>query len=224
MKIKDRKQNENISSYERIFDNKELGVLISKIHATSISNGTELERLILRLVLKSKKIICLSAKEAKAILDDESNINHKKIYLISKKNLKGLNLVRNNEPDFLVIKSKTIYIIELKDGTVFDTKKAQGEIEHLKKFAEIIAPQIVFKVKWFISTFNHDDLKEIKKGFKGKINDENIMAGSEFCKLLEIDRDQIINERKKDARENIKKEDEELKKIEEIQELLFDKE
>ena len=38
---------DNNSGYKRVFDNEELGSLISKIQATVISNGSELERIIL---------------------------------------------------------------------------------------------------------------------------------------------------------------------------------
>ncbi len=38
--------------YERIFNNKELGGLITKVHSASISNGSELENIILDLVNK----------------------------------------------------------------------------------------------------------------------------------------------------------------------------
>ena len=46
-KIKDAKAKNSSGSYARVFNNKALGDLITKVHSTSISNGSELENLIL---------------------------------------------------------------------------------------------------------------------------------------------------------------------------------
>ena len=47
MKIENMKPKTTSGAYERVFGNKEVGDLITQIQATVISNGTELERMIL---------------------------------------------------------------------------------------------------------------------------------------------------------------------------------
>lgn len=50
---KQKGRKDNNSGFGRVFNNQELGALISKIHATVISNGSELERIIIN---KSEQI------------------------------------------------------------------------------------------------------------------------------------------------------------------------
>ena len=73
---------------------------------------------------------------------------------------------KNFEPDFVVLKidklQECCYIIELKDGFTFDTKKVIGERQHLELFENYIAKQIPYSTKIKFCCFNEDDKERIK--------------------------------------------------------------
>jgi len=110
--IKDRKDKSN-GSYERIFNNKKLAQLITKIHATSIVNGNELEKLI---ILKADEMVVKNVEEFEKIL--KRNFNGKEIFIVPKKIVKKSTVANKKEPDFLIITKSNdcLNIIELKDG------------------------------------------------------------------------------------------------------------
>lgn len=197
--ISKRKGRKSGSGYERILGDAELGELISKVHATSISAGTELEKLI---------------QEQSNVIEnlDEwlKNIPQNGCYLAPKRVLKKSRFaLKKNEPDMLVFKiiqlfnQKHCSVIEAKDGDQFDTKKAEGEIEHLKKFRNHIAPIIPFTTSIHVCSFNQQSKQKIVEGFKNKITRSEAMTGKELCKLLGISYTKIINERKKDQKRNL---------------------
>ncbi|WP_050517285.1 hypothetical protein [Mycoplasma sp. HU2014] len=92
------------------------------------------------------------------------------------------------------------YIIELKEGWVFDTKKVTGEYEQLIQFQNEISKSVSFRTKIFICSFNNDNKEEIFLGLKSRVPMEHIMTGREFCDLLSINRQDIENERKIDTK------------------------
>ena len=113
-----------------------------------------------------------------------------------------------HEPDFLIFKRRDgeqmCHIVELKDGHAFDTKKASKEREALHQFSERNGQHIQFIMKIHVVAFNHNDRDSIVEGFKNKITREEAMTGREFCELLEIDYDQIVKQRQKDAPVNFR--------------------
>src|SRR6266498_4469552 len=127
MKIKNTKPGRKDGAYTRLLGDEQLGALISRIHAASISSGHELEKLILE---KSDLFLVRAAKEMENILLNGQKFD-KKIYLIPKKIVKKSKFKSKHEPDYLILKkeTKTLYITELKDGDAFDTKKSAGEVE-----------------------------------------------------------------------------------------------
>ena len=100
------------------------------------------------------------------------------------------------EPDFVVFERRGsrqhCYIIELKDGDAFDTKKAAGERESMHRFVSVIAPVVRFTITVHFCCFNQDDRQAIVDGFKRRITLEEAMTGREFCTLLDIDYDEIV--------------------------------
>jgi len=72
-------------------------------------------------------------------------------------------------------------------------------------------------------SFNSNDKEQIYNGFKKKIPKENIMTGSEFCELVNINYDEIKKEREKDSSLNFDYFIEELLLIEEVQEAIMKK-
>ena len=156
-------------AYERVFNNAELGNLITKVQSTAISNGNELEKLILKLIKKESIIHDFDKfiEEYKRTFFTAGSA----IKLIPKKVIKkSKKLKQNFEPDFIVLKAdqeeECCYIVELKDGFTFDTKKV------------------------------------IKQGLKNTFEIEEIMTGREFCKLININYNKILEIRKNNGEEN----------------------
>jgi hypothetical protein len=175
--------------YERLFGSTQLGHLLSRVQATVISSGTELEKLITNL--------------SKQITDVDSFLSSQELphgtYVISKKAIKGSSLKTDKEPDIIVFKidrqRQHCYIIELKDGDTFDTKKAAGERQLLETFENHLARRIRFTTSVHICSFNQLDKEKIVSGFKRKITADMAMTGQELCDLLGLDYTEIINSR-----------------------------
>ena len=211
------------SGYTRVFNNEPLGTLLSKVQATVISNGSELERLILG---RTNNVTDLDL----FIKDAEIGNIEDGVYVCNKKTLKKSSFTvfdpvskKGIEPDLLIFqvqKQRICKVIELKDGDTFDTKKTQGEKEHLETFTKEFGSQIPFSAKFYICCFNQDDKKIIQEGMKNVFTQDQILTGREFCNILNIDYDEILNIRKKDAVENMDYFVQELIKIPEIKELL----
>lgn len=199
-KICDAKVSTSSGGYNRVFNNDELGNLMSKVQATVISNGTELERIILS---KTQNIMDLDA-----YIDEVTNgITPNGTYVCTKRILKKSSYkLDGNEPDlliFIVEQRRICKIIELKDGDTFDTKKAAGEQEHLERFNNHIGAKIPFVSDYYVCCFNQLNKEEIVKGFKNAFGIEHVMTGKELCDILDISYEEIIEERKKDAKANM---------------------
>ena len=206
-RIRDASPKESSGGYGRLLGNLELGNLITKIHSTSISAGSKLEKIIESRVSQNKIDNVYNIKD----LDDFLNSNNVKegVYLANKKKIKNCKKFLNNkiEIDFLIFeivdKDKKCFVIELKDGHLFDTKKAEKEIENLKKFTELNKNKISYILSEHIVSFNKSDKEDIIKGFKNKISIQEAMTGEEFCNKLKIDYKEIIEFRKESQRDNM---------------------
>lgn len=217
MKIRNSKgRTDGNSGYTRTLGNEELGKLISKVQATVISNGTELERMI---VERSKAIKDIDEFIENATIGNIINGTYLCTKKVFKKSEKYVKDVEGIEPDmiiFIVERNRICKVIELKDGDAFDTKKSLGEKEHLEKFAMVFGAKIPFITDYFICSFNQEDKNAIKIGFKNTFSLENIMTGSELCKILNINYDEIIKLRQDDMKDNFNYFLEELIKIPEV--------
>lgn len=203
-RISDSNPKNSSDSYSRLFGNDELGALITKIQSTVISSGTELERM-----------INSHLKDNNQLVTDLDTFLNKKSFLssdfrvIPKRAFKKSKFFEppTQEPDFVVLKienlKKHCYIIELKDGYTFDTKKASGEKNSLKEFEAYIATKIPYTTSIHICSFNQLDKKLIKTGFKNKFTDSEILNGKEFCDLLFINYKDITSSRLLDQNANI---------------------
>ena len=165
------------SGYTRVIGNTQLGQLLSKVQATVIANGTELEKMIVE-----------RCKTIENIDDFIKSVTEGKInsgtYLCTKKILKKTQnykaCIAHIEPDmliFIVSNQRICKIIEVKDGETFDTKKAAGEKENLIKFSQNFGVKIPFVL-------------------------QNILTGRELCEILNIDFDDIVRTRTQDSIEN----------------------
>lgn len=226
-KIKDCSPKNISGSYERIFGNKELAYLVSKVHSASIKSGNELEKIIIGLMEVTK--IINNVDEFLEFGLQDGIIETDTTFLLTKSVLKKSKIIdaNNIEPDYVIFKinkkKKHCYIIELKDGHNFDTKKTKGEKNNLQAFETRISRQIEYSTSIHICAFNKENKDDIKKGLKNNFNFNEILTGREFCELLNIDYDYIIEYRKKDIDDNINYFLEELYKIDIIKDFFIKK-
>jgi hypothetical protein len=197
---KGRGENGTPSGYERLFGNRQLGLLMSKVQSAVISTGNELE---------------------KTIADEITDTKGISIQKINKENrvFKGIKDGHDIIIDCVVEKEGKIKLIEIKDGDTFDTKKVAGEVAslitakaHLIKSHNLKEEQVSIHYCSFNAT-NHE---QIEKGAKGLLPKDSAMTGREFCKMIGLDFDKIVEGRKSDQKENLAYFIEELKKIPEI--------
>ena len=161
------KANPKVTSgaYDRLFGLPELGRLMSRVHSTVISSGTELERLILQRVNQ--------IDDLEAFLDLE--IMAEGIFIVPKRKIKKCKRFTSitPEPDFLIFKRRQekqhCHIVELKDGHQFDTKKSSAERHNIHTFAERNGQHIPYAISTHFCCFNQDNPKAILAGFKNRI-------------------------------------------------------
>ena len=188
------------SGYVEVLGNIELSNLITDIHSTKISNGTQLE-----LILESKIKESLLIKDLDAFLKTD---NHKSgVYLVNKQTLKKSKKFEGRIwVDFLIIEisnsKKMCYIIELKSGSVLDTGKSESERYKLGKFQDMLSKKVTYETSIFIVSFHEKEKDIIKKGFKNKFNINEIMTGIEMCQLLGINYEEVLLIFEKEQKEN----------------------
>lgn len=197
-KIEESKPGRKDGNYTRIFGDARLGALISRIHATSIRNGNELEKLI------------IAGTNHISDLDSYlKNFKHKGVFLAPKKAVKASKKIgsKQAEPDFMIFAERGgkphCYIVELKDGDAFDTKKSAGELESMENFLKASAPNLPCTASIHFCGFNCTDKSEIVAGFKRKITEDQAMTGREFCQILNLDYDKIVQAREADQKINL---------------------
>ncbi|MBR4800918.1 MAG: restriction endonuclease [Clostridia bacterium] len=192
------------SGYTRVLKNDELGVLVSRVQATVISNGNELERLILERTNNIDNLDNFIDETIDAKTVDGVYLCPKRVYA------KSRYLIYDNqnnkiEPDlliFIVEQRRICKVVELKDGDAFDTKKSAGEKQHLEEFVLKFGSQIPFVAEYYICCFNQTDKNIIFTGFKGAFDMAHILTGRDLCNILRINYDEIVEKRKADAEDN----------------------
>jgi len=202
-----RREDETSSGYERLFGNRQLGMLISRVQSATISTGLELEGFLASRLKKIDGISIHKINKEKRVFKEAKIDNAGKKHKL--------------EVDCVIEKEGKIMLIEIKDGDTFDTKKVAGEVESL-----IMAKNHVMKtrnikeevVSIHYCSFNARDHKQIEKGAKGLLPENSAMTGRELCELLELDFEEIVEERKEHQEENLEYFVNELKKIPEIAE------
>ncbi len=200
-RIKDAKVKEKSGGYHRLFGNDALGDLASRIQSAVISSRSELVKLILERAVQIKdldeflqrKVIPYGVRIA-----TKEQISKSKIIKTTKK----------PKPDFLIIQRRkrklNYYAIVLKDGHQFDTSTAENEKTKINLFMKNNLGLLSSRLSTHICCFNQDSKEAIIAGFKNKIVLKEAMTGKEFCALLEIDYDEIVEVRKRDQPENIR--------------------
>ena len=199
-KIKNANPKQSGGGYERLVGDQAMAEIFTKAQSTIISNGTELEKII------SKEATLIDNLDRFIDMCDSGHIKAGS-YLCIKKTVKMSKYhLDKHEPDFVafVINNlkNTCYVVELKDGDAFDTKKSAAEKEMLQEFVNHFAPLVPFRTKYYICCFNQLDKSKIVSGFKNAFTEEEVMTGKEFCDILGVDYDRIVEIRKTDTEEN----------------------
>jgi len=195
---KGRRKNQTPSGYTRLFGIPALGSLMSRVQGTVISAGTELEKLIYE---QSKKI---------TDLDTFINTNlHSKevgIWVANKHQVKNSKIINSQyEPDFLAfdLMKRICYVIEVKDGDQFDTKKAAGEHKTLHDFTSKVSNALPFSCQVHICSFNANSKQEVYDGLKRKFELAECLTGKDLCILFGIEYTKIIKARTNQQRSNL---------------------
>lgn len=190
-KIENAKPKNVSGGYVRLFGIPALGTLASKVQSTVISSGRELEKMILERVPRIEDLDTFLQQD---IMPDG-------VYIAPKSQIrkcKSLSFIAS-EPDFILFKRRhnkqSCHVIELKDGHVFDTKKASAERQNLHAFVSQNASKLPYLIFTHFCCFNQNNREDILTGFKNKIAAEEAMTGKEFCELLELDYHEIVKER-----------------------------
>lgn len=210
------------TGYKRFVGNDELAVVLAKVQSTIISNGTELEKMI---TAKTSNVI-------KNLDDFVVRCNRGEVkegsYLCPKNIVKMSEYkLEEHEPDFLVFEitsnDKKCYVVELKDGDNFDTKKSGAEKKMLEKYVQEKGSKLPFTVDYYICSFNQSDKQEIVEGFKHAFSIDKVMTGRELCEILGIDFDEIVTIRNEDAEDNFQFLMESLLEVSAVKEYVFKK-
>ena len=115
-------------------------------------------------------------------------------YKLGKKYLKennpeGYESIKKIVPDIIIFdynEQLNCSIFELKDGNVFDTKKSEGELFHLKGVSDYFN-SIGINSKFFVCGFNANSTADIYHGLKKRLNITQCITGKDFCKLYGSD-------------------------------------
>lgn len=169
------------SGYSRLFGNQQLGQLISRVQATVIRTGNELEYLLEREtpdLLKTSLDVVLSGM-----------ISISDIQVVFQAKMPATGKDRGEKADIVIFEheKKRASVIELKDGDTFDTKKSSGELESMTKFATWLAGKTGYQTTFYFCSFNQHDKQAIVYGAKGRFDISHAMTGRELCGLLSID-------------------------------------
>lgn len=213
-KMRNSKPKQSAGGYERLVGDKHMADIFTKAQSTVISNGTELEKII------SSKAVLISDLDKFIDTCDDGTVSSGS-YLCTKKVVKASQCaLAGHEPDFLAFrvdkKRDMCYVVELKDGDAFDTKKSAAEKIMLRDFVNHLAPKIPFRTKFYICCFNQLDKSKIVSGFKNVFTTEEVMTGKEFCEILGISYDDILKARQGDTIDNFNYVVEEMTEIEDI--------
>lgn len=197
-KAKGRRENQAPSGYTRLFGISALGNLMSRIQGAVISSGNELEKLIWERVNQ--------IDDLDDFLNKTMHEGEDKIYVAIKSQIKKSQKINSRyEPDFLGFNpyQRKLYIVEVKDGDQFDTKKSAGEHTTLHNFRNDISSELPYSTSIYMCSFNARNRDEMYHGLKGKFSKEELLTGKELCDLFLIDYEEIVKIRTADQQSNL---------------------
>lgn len=184
------------SGYVRVVGSPALGHLLSRIQATVIRNGNELERILKQQCPYHSAEAILG--DIPALLDENQMLQ---VFFSYKHKRDGATSIVG---DVTVVDhtNQIVHVVELKDGDTFDTKKASGELTSINILAEALAKKLGYSAQVRFCAFNQNSREAIVIGAKGRFDKETAMTGSELCQLIGVDYNKIRLLRKADEAEN----------------------
>jgi hypothetical protein len=165
------------SGYVRLFGNIHLGLLFSRVHATVIRSGNELED-ILEDSTPGEYLATLDE-----IAEGQSSLIGDPVHrVIFKPKIPG------SQGDIVIVDHE---------------QQAEGELASMSGLARWIEEKTNYSTTIHFCAFNQQDKGEIIAGAKGRFSEEQVMTGHELCELLNIDYDAIRAYRQEDAPVNL---------------------
>ena len=201
------------SGYYRLTGHEKLAYLARRMHATVISNGSELERMICEEAQKNG-ITVAEGNRCKDFLYHLTSENNELVYFdklnVSKEALEsaGVALESKNKitVDGVWIRpDKSVLVCEYKDGDGFDTKKSDAEIKSLQKIVAWMTHVGVQNLKAIMVLWNCYDLGV--SSVKSKEAAPYLATAADFINLLPagtIDEATINEKRYEDREQNFK--------------------
>lgn len=182
--------------YFRLFGDKKRGHLASQIHAASIRAGNELEKNLGASIGKQH------INTLRNIFKD-SLVNHAK-EVVLKPSMPRSGETRGIVSDFAVFyhREQRFIVVELKDGDTFDTQKSPATKTNLQTITTYISHHTHYSGDFAVCSFNATDKQAIVDGFKRQFTIDQVMTGYELCFHLEVDYEDIMNQRASDQAEN----------------------
>lgn len=173
------------SGYARLLGNPRLGLLISRLHATVIRTGNELERMLETTTPAARKTDLPSALSATKATSARGT------KVVFSPRITGTSTGHDINGDIVVFdySMRHLKVIEVKDGDTFDTKKASGELDSLEQSALQLSRRTGYKGSIYFCSFNQEDKQAIVAGAKGRFSPERVMTGRELCGILGVDFD-----------------------------------
>lgn len=203
-RISDAQPKNSSGNYARLFGDDEIGRLISQVQSASIKAGYVLEDIIAQVS------ILIPGGNLDEFIDDSVKGKYSGIFLATKKMIKASKKyhVEGHEPDMIIFSlqdswRRECYIIELKVGAAFDTKKSDAEKETLEICRSVLGPKLPFITNFYLCAFHAENRKEITEGLKGRFSKEEVLTGRELCEILQLDYDEIVNEERQFQNDNL---------------------
>ena len=187
-------------SATRIFGNEQIGLVFSQFQAAVIRSGFELETMLHQAI----------PQELWTTLDDLSDGSRDSHSLpptqvvFKPSRPDPDNPKKSIEADFLIVDNvgRRFMLVEVKEGYVFDTKKADGELASLRNITSWLAQEFAYKTQYFLCSFNQDSKDVIVQGTKKRFSLDHVLTGRELCEKISVDYDAFRSVRKIDQAEN----------------------
>lgn len=222
-----RKDDIKESGYYRVFNHpslsskaaEKMALIVSKAHATSISNGLELEDTFFNAAGINGNIIN-NTYDFDIFIENLQDPSFDKNFsvVISKKGYKdSLSLPKSvfpKEPDFMLYKNGDFYLMEMKDGDDFDAKKLDGEQKTLLNSMLTVRNVTNNALNYYpvMCSFSQTDQKKAVAGFKkmfeyfdpqsATCDTVATITGQDICKEFDIDFNKINTVRMADNYDN----------------------
>lgn len=187
------------SGYIRLLGSKPLGLLISRLHATVIRTGNELERLLEQSTPSALKTSLPQAIESA----HSASPGTVQVVFSPKVQKRGASHGITGDIGIFNHARKQISVIEVKDGDTFDTKKASGELESMELSATALEKDTGYSTSIHFCSFNQQDKDAIVLGAKGRFSPQQVMTGKELCAILDIDYDAFTARRRSEQAQNL---------------------